>query len=200
MTPQAAATQPNQLDSNAVAAVIRTLVDSIPHHASAGQEEKLAQCRNARSMLAGLRPRDVGEAMLAVRIVATEFHIVDNYRRAAEADLPDNLKLRYRGSAAALTRSLGVMQRELVARQAHPLPQPAVLNAAQPTARPEPAKTAAADAPRPQAPVPQGGAVAGQRGVEAPRRTVGGPLTGDQMERLAARVQAMTEEKIPAAA
>src|SRR5208337_4238405 len=93
---------------------------------------------------------NVLEAMLAARIVALQFQIMDNMRCAAERDMPPALKLRFRASTAALTRLQAAERRELTRCQALPAPQPAVLPVAVPAPRPRLAPVAAA-APRPAA-------------------------------------------------
>ena len=95
-------------------------------------------------MIAMLRPRDVLEAMLAARFVAVQFHIMDALRCAAEPDMPPNLQLRYRASAAALTRMQAAERRELTRLQAFPALQPAALPVAVPAPRPRPAPVASA--------------------------------------------------------
>jgi hypothetical protein len=147
MTPSATQTQPDLLDTTILAVMVRATVDAIPHHPDAPAEEQAARCQAAFAMIAMLRPRDVLEAMLAARFVAVQFHIMDALRCAAEPDMPPNLQLRYRASAAALTRMQAAERRELTRLQACPALQPAALPVAVPAPRPRHAPAAAAAPP-----------------------------------------------------
>lgn len=128
------------IDPIVLAVMVRATVNAIPHHPDAPAEEQAARCQAAFAMIAMLRPRDVLEAMLAARFVAVQFHIMDALRCAAEPDMPPNLQLRYRASAAALTRMQAAERRELTRLQAFPALQPAALPAAMPAPRPQRAR------------------------------------------------------------
>jgi hypothetical protein len=134
---------PSALDPNLLAVIIRSTLDTIPHHPDASAEERDADRRAAYTLLTTFRPRDPMEAMLAARIVASQFHLIDDLRCAALPDLPTPLKLRHRRSAATLTLMHQAAQRELIRRQAFPALQPATLPAAIPAPRPLPAPAAA---------------------------------------------------------
>jgi hypothetical protein len=148
-------------------------------------------------MIAMLRPRDVLEAMLAARFVAVQFHIMDALRSAAELDLPPNLKLRYRASAAAMTRMQDGARRELTRLQAIPALQPAALPVAVPAPRAAPAPAAArADTPRQAAPAARQAAPAPrQANTAATPPAQGGPASLDAatVARLVAEVAARSE-------
>jgi hypothetical protein len=144
MTPSATQTQPDLLDTTILAVMVRATVDAIPHHPDAPAEEQAARCQTAFTMIGALRPRDVLEAMLAARIAAVQFHIMDDLRCAAEPDLQPALKLRFRANAAALTRMQERAERDLKRRQALPALQPAALPMAVPAPRPRPAPVASA--------------------------------------------------------
>ncbi len=148
MNPPPTETPSPALDPILLAVMIRGTLDTLPHHPDAPAEEQEATRHTAFTMIATLRPRDLLEAMLAARIVAAHFHMMDDFRCAAQRDLPPALKVRHRRSAVALTRMQEAAQRELKQRQASPALQPAALPAAMPAPRPQPAPAAAA-APRP---------------------------------------------------
>ena len=140
MTAQATQAQPLALDPFVLAGMIRATMDTLPHHPDAAAEEQAADRHAAFTIIAALRPRDPLEAMLAARIAATHFHIMDDLRCAAQRDLPPALKVRHRRSAVALTRMQEATQRELTRRQAFPALQPAALPAAMPAPRPQRAR------------------------------------------------------------
>jgi len=150
MNPPPNETASPALDPTTLAVMVRATLDAVPHHPDAPAEEQEANRHSAVTMIAALRPRDPLEAMLAARIVATHFHIMDDLRCAAQRDLPPALKLRFRASAAALSRMQEAAQRELIRRQAYPALQPAALPVAVPAPRPQPASVAVG-APRPAA-------------------------------------------------
>ena len=87
--------------------------------------------------------------MLAAHIAATQFHIMDDLRCAAQCDLPSALKLRHQRSAATLTRMKPDAQRDLMRRQAYPAQNPATPPAAIPPRRPLAARVAAVPRPAP---------------------------------------------------
>ena len=83
--------------------------------------------REAASLVvASLRPRDPVEAMLAARLVSAHFHVMDNFRAAAQPDLLPNLQLRYQGRAIALCRMMDTTLRDLRDRQGAAARRPAV--------------------------------------------------------------------------
>jgi hypothetical protein len=200
MTPPAAQTQPDPLDPITLAVMIRATMDAIPHHPGASAEEQAALRHAAYTMIATLRPRDVLEAMLAARIAAMMFHIMDDLRVAADHDLPENLKLRHRASAASLTRVLRAAHRELSQRQALPAAQPMALPVSIPAPRPPPAPAIAPSVPtsraapvsRPDAAAGRGQAAAGQGQAPAARPATGGFVvpTEEEVARLVAGVEA----------
>jgi hypothetical protein len=150
MTPPPAETASPALDPITLAATVRATLDAVPHHPDAPAEEQEANRHTAFTMIGALCPRDPLEAMLAARIVATYFHIMDDMCCAAQRDLPPALKLRFRANAAALTRVQERAERDLKRRQAFPALQPATLPVAVPAPRPRPAPVAVA-APGPAA-------------------------------------------------
>ncbi len=151
MNPPLTQPQPDPLDTVSLAIMIRAATDAIPHHPDANAEEKAARYHAAFVMISTLRPRDVMEAMLAARITAVQFHIMDDLRCAAQADLAPSLKLRHRRSAIGLTRMQEAAERTLIRLQAFPARQPAALPGSIPAARVQPAPTAAPSAPAQQA-------------------------------------------------
>ncbi len=135
------------LDPTLLAVIIRTTLDTIPHHPDAPAEEQDANREATYTIIASLRPRDPLEAMLAARIAAAHFQMMDDLRCAAQPDLPPTLKIRFRANAAALSRMQRDAQRELIRRQAHPALQPVALPAAIPAPRPRPAPATPRRAP-----------------------------------------------------
>ncbi len=186
MNPPAAETAAPTLDPGLLAVVVRAALDAIPHHPGATAEEIESVRYGAFVMMGMLRPRDLLEAMLAARIVATEFHIMDDMRCAALPELPGNLKVRHRRSAGALTRMHDAARAELTRLQAYPVAKPAVLPVAVPAPRPKPAP----------APVP-----AVRPAAVAPRRAAGGfvPPTEAEIEQLVAGLMASEDARLAAA-
>ena len=173
-----------------LAVIIRVAMDAVPHHPDASAQEQDDRCHAAYDMIATLRPRDPLEAMLAARIAATQFHVMDDLRCAGDANLAHNLRLRYRRSATALARMQHDAERELTRMQAFPARQPATLSAPIPAPREKPAPVAAP-------PRATGGFVAPTAaeiaqlaaGVEARRDARSVPLAGaGTMQRPAAAV------------
>ena len=138
MTPPSTQPQPDAIDPVTLGVIIRAAMDAVPHHMDASAEEQDAQRHAVYDMIARLRPRDPLEAMLAARIAATQFHVMDDLRCAADPSLAHNLKLRYRRSATALARMQHAAERELIRLQAFPARQPVALPAAIPAPRPKP--------------------------------------------------------------
>jgi hypothetical protein len=146
MNPPPPETATPALDPNLIAVIVQATLDAIPHHPDATADEQDANRQAAFTLLNSYHPRDPQEAMLAASIAATQFHIMDDLRCAAQPSLPSALKLRHRRSAATLTRMKQDAQRELMRRQALPAQQPTTLPATIPARRPLPAPAAA---PRP---------------------------------------------------
>ena len=208
MTPPATQTPASapdalSLDPVTVGVMIRATMDTLPHHPDASAQEQTELRHTAYVMFATLRPRDVMEAMLAARITAAQFHILDDLRCAAQHDLPASLKLRYRRSATALTRMQKADQCELTQRQALPAMQSVALPASIPAARPQPVPVAAPSAPARQAPPASRPevAAAGQRPA-APRPVTGGfvPPTEAEKARLVDQLMALEDERMAARA
>ena len=183
MNPPPAETASPSLDPTALAVIVRAALDAIPHQPDAPAEEIEAKRRTAYDMIGMLRPRDLFEAMLAGRIVAGEFHIIDAMRRAAEPDLAPNLGLRFRASANATTRMVAAARADLTRRQAYPAVKPAALPVAMPAPCPPAPPTA-----RPVATV-------------APHRAAGGfvPPTEAKVAQLVAAMMASEDARIAAA-
>jgi len=176
MNPPPTETASPTLDPTLLAVTVRAALDAIPHHPAAQAEEIEADRQAAFTMMGMLRPRDLLEAMLAARIVATEFQIMDAMRGAAQPDLPPNLKARMRASASAMTRMHDAARAELTRRQAYPAAKPAAL----PMAVPAPGARPAAAA--------------------APRHAVGGfvPPTEAEIEQLVAGLMASEDARLAA--
>ena len=136
------------LDRNLIAVIVQASLGAIPHHPDATPDEQDAVRQGAFTVLNSYQRRDPQEAMLAAHIAATQFHIMDDLRCAAQCDLPSALKLRHRRSAATLTRMKPDAQRDLMRRQAYPAQNPATPPPAIPR-RPLAAPVAAVPRPAP---------------------------------------------------
>jgi hypothetical protein len=142
------------------------------------------------------------EAMLAARITAAQFHVLDSLRSAALSDLPSSLQVRYRASATGLTRMQTAAQRELIKLQALPARQPAALPVAEPAPRPQPAPAVAPSAPaQPAAPVARPNAGAGQRQAAAAAQPPSSNIfDADKREALIEQMMAMEDKLLAVAA
>jgi hypothetical protein len=136
--------KPDPIDPTILAIIIRGTLDAIPHHPSAPPDEIATLQEAVYTIISTLGPRDVMQAMLAARIAAAHFHLIDSLRCAALNDLPPAIQLRYRASAAAMSRMQRAAQNELYHRQASPplhpkaLPVKMTTTAAKPAAAPPP--------------------------------------------------------------
>jgi hypothetical protein len=142
MTPQPTQNPALSLESATLTAMLRTTIDTLPHHPDAPEAEQAIHRQAAFEIIAALRPRDALEALLAARLVAAHYHAMDAFRCAAQRDLPINLLLRYQGKAIALSRLMTTTLRDLNRRQAGPALQPEALPAEVPAARAQPAPSA----------------------------------------------------------
>jgi hypothetical protein len=153
MTPSPTPVQPLTLDPATFDALISTTIDALPHHPKACSEEIASRQHAAFLVIASLRPRDPMEAMLAARIVAAHAHLMDNFRNAAQPDLPPNLQLHFQGRAIGLSRLMDVTLHEFWNRQTAPARQPKGLPASvMPAVHPQPAPHTAHTAPPPAPP------------------------------------------------
>jgi hypothetical protein len=143
MTPSPSQNPALSLEPATLTAMLRTTIDTLPHHPDAPEAEQAIQRQAAFEIIAALRPRDALEAMLAARLVAAHYHAMDAFRCAAQRDLPFNLLLRYQGKAIALSRLMTTTLRDLNRRQAGPALQPEALPAPVPAARAQPVPSAA---------------------------------------------------------
>jgi hypothetical protein len=133
--------------------MLRTTIDTLPHHPQASAEETATEREAAFLVIAALRPRDPLEAMLATRVVAAHAHVMDNFRCAAQPGLPPNLQLRFQARAVALSRLMDATLRNLLDRQTAPARRAEALPAAASALRAEPAPEAARASTPPQLPV-----------------------------------------------
>jgi hypothetical protein len=124
MTPSSTPVQPLTLDPATFHTLISTTIDALPHHPKASPEEIATQQHAAFLIIASLRPRDPMEAMLAARVIAAHAHVMDNFRNAAQPDLPPNLQLHFQGRAIGLSRLMDVTLHEFWNRQTAPARQP----------------------------------------------------------------------------
>jgi hypothetical protein len=151
MTHQPTQTQPLPLDPATLTTLLRTTVDTLPHHPNASEAEKAAERAAASAVITALRPRDPVEAMLVARLVAAHYAAMDALRCASRSDLPPVLHLRYQDKALALTRMTTTLLHELTRRQAGPALQPVALPASVPAPRAQQAPATAPSAPAQQA-------------------------------------------------
>lgn len=209
MTVQPTPTQPLPLDPATLAAMLRSTLDTLPHHPDATAEEIANRQQAAQIAIDTLRPRDPVEAILAARCVAIHAAVMENFRCAAQRGLPHELKLHYTGKAIVLSRLADAALGELAKRQARPAlqpvasvplpaprprPSPAAAQPDQPSKNQPPAPAAAAPAPDPtQPPSPP---VLRQQNTAAPRSAILAPLTaaeaarGRMLDEIAARAMA----------
>ena len=117
MTPTQAATPTLPLDPVIFATFQRGTLDALPPRPGASAAETEEQRAGALSFLAALRPRDLMEASLATRIVASHYAAMDCFHRAARDNLPVVLHTRVVGKAVALCRLMDLALRELIRRQ-----------------------------------------------------------------------------------
>jgi hypothetical protein len=150
MTSLAIDQQPIPLDPITLGSMRCTTTDALPHHPQASAEEITNQHNAAFLVVAALRPRDPLEAMLAARIVAAHFHTMDNFRCAAQRDLPPDLQLRFQGRAVTLSRMMDLTLHNFMDRQTVAPRRPAVtvpVAAPAPQPAPEAARTVPPPAP-----------------------------------------------------
>ena len=152
MNPALSQPQPNPLDPITLAAMLRTTMDTLPHHPQATADDKTNLQEAASIAITALRPSDPLEAMLAASAIAAHYHLMANYRCAAQPDLPAGLHLRFEGRAIALTRLRSSTLRELrQSRATGEVPQP-VQQPAMPPPAPAPDAQPAAAAARADTP------------------------------------------------
>ena len=119
------------LDPVIIANFQRGTLDALPPRPGASAAEIEEQRAGALSFLAALRPRDLMEATLATRIVATHYAAMECFYRAARDNLPVALHARVVGRAVSLCRLMDVALRELTQRQGGQAALPATQRAAQ---------------------------------------------------------------------
>jgi hypothetical protein len=161
---QSGITNPNlPLDPATLRSMLRSTIDAVPHDPDASVEE-LTNLRDAAfTVIAALRPRDPLEALFAARCVVAHYQLMDNFRCAAQRNLPPSLVLRYQGRAVELSRLMDGTMQDLRRRQAYPALQPTAepVQAPSPAAQPtqaEPAQAQPAQPPTPAATAVQPGA------------------------------------------
>jgi hypothetical protein len=105
------------LDPDTLATLLRTTADAMPHHLGTCAEDVARQQRAVFNAITRLGPRDPVEALLASRIVAMHFHIMENLYRAGQPDLLPGLQLRFQAKAHALSKLVDATLFELRDRQ-----------------------------------------------------------------------------------
>jgi hypothetical protein len=150
MTQSPTQPQPLALDALTHAAMLCTTMDALPFHPGASAEQKAAMREAASLVVAALRPRDPLEALLAARFVSAHYHVMDDFRAAAQPNLPPALQLRYQARVIALCKTMDATLGTFLARQTAAPRRPAEV-AASVAAQPAP-EAARADAPPVPAP------------------------------------------------
>ena len=112
------------LDPDTLATLLRTTADAMPHHLGTCAEDVAKQQRAVCSAITKLGPRDPVEALLASRIVAMHFHIMENLYRAGQPDLLPDLRLRFQAKAQALAKVVDATLFELRDRHTGELVSP----------------------------------------------------------------------------
>jgi hypothetical protein len=151
MSATQAQSQPLALPPATLNAMLRTTMDTLPHHPRATADEIATGREAAYLFLEALRPRDPLESMLATRIVATHYHAMHNLGCATQPDLQPDLQLRFQGRAVALSRLMDATLYTLLDRQTA-APRlvaglPAAVFAPRTQPAPEPVRAAAPPAP-----------------------------------------------------
>jgi len=173
------------LDRTTLESMIRTTVDALPHGPHAPVEAKTNRCEAAMIAMRALQPGDPMQAMLAARIVASHYAAMNDFRCAAQGDLPPALQLRYHGMAIRLSKLAEAASRELAARQSRPALQPAA-----PAPAPH-AQAASAAAAQPSQPAPQPPAARAETPpAAAPQQQATKPAPTLRQEAFAARLRA----------
>jgi len=136
-----------------------TTMDALPFHPRATADQKAAMREAASLVVAALRPRDALEALLAARFVSAHYHVMDDFRAAAQPNLPPVLQLRYQTRLIALCKTMDATLETFLDRQTEAPRRPAVVAAevAAPEAQPaaEAARTDAPPAPALAEPTPE---------------------------------------------
>jgi len=130
-----------------------TTMDALPFHPRATADQKAAMREAASLVVAALRPRDALEALLAARFVSAHYHVMDDFRAAAQPNLPPVLQLRYQTRLIALCKTMDATLETFLDRQTAAPRRPAevVAAVAAPVAAPVAAQPAA-EAARTDAP------------------------------------------------
>jgi len=114
-------------------------IGALPPRPDASEADKAAQHADAIAFLTALRPTDLLETTLAIRIVALHYAAMACFHRAAQDSLPVNLHQRVVGKAVALCRLMDTTMRELSRRQGSLPAQPAARSPSAPAPRTQPA-------------------------------------------------------------
>jgi hypothetical protein len=96
------------------------LIDCLPTPVGLSELGVARRQQSALEMAGVLRPRDPVEAAMAVRIVASHYAAIDNYRCAVQPELPAPLMLGFQGRALALSRLMDTTLGALERRQTRP--------------------------------------------------------------------------------
>jgi hypothetical protein len=156
MTQSPTQPQPLALDALTQAAMLCTTMDALPYHPRASAEQKAAMREAASLVVASLRPRDPLEAVLAARFVSAHYHVMDDFRAAAQPNLPPALQLRYQARVIALCKTMDATLETFLGRQTAAPRRPAEVAAAvaaQPA--PEATRVDAPPAPARAEPTPE---------------------------------------------
>ena len=102
--------------------IARSLVGAIWHENREQPHETNVRTAAGLTMLEAFHPRDQLETMLAAQGVAAHCAIMDDFRCAADPNMPPLLALKFRANAASMSRMFCLNLRELAHLQSRPLP------------------------------------------------------------------------------
>ena len=102
--------------------IARSLIGAIWHENPEQPHETDIRTAAGLTMLEAFHPRDQLETMLAAQSVAAHCAIMDNFRYAADPDLPPLLAIKFRASSVLMNRMFCTNLRQLEHLQSRPLP------------------------------------------------------------------------------
>jgi hypothetical protein len=100
-----------------IARQIEAVCDALPAAKDEALEVRVARQDDARTLFAGLKPRDAVEAALAAQAVLAHFTALAMYKRAADAALSPPDALRLNSAARAEARAFKTTAKDLDKRQ-----------------------------------------------------------------------------------
>jgi hypothetical protein len=131
--------------------IARSVVGAIWHENRDQPHETNVRTAAGLTMLEAFHPRDQLETMLAAQGVAAHCAIMDDFRCAADPDMPPQLVLKFRANAASMSRMFCMNLRELMHLQSRPLPPRPGQPPSSPTPTGDPPEAAPVARPRARA-------------------------------------------------